>query len=148
MLTKRIIPLLSGLIYLPVLGFFLVVAAVNGVVPMFLICVLALLCLAGIGYRLWKEQYLPKVLVGTLAALLGSVWLFQLVRRTLFVLTEGGMERADGHGSPLAFAIGLAAEGLLLGLPAGLLALIAALHKNPTRARMRAENRTPLDAPS
>ncbi len=38
--------------------------------------------------------------------------LWRIGRRILFVLENGGMERADGHGSPLAFLIGLVGEQL------------------------------------
>jgi len=43
------------------------------------------------------------------------------------------MERADGYGSPLAFLLGVVGEGLILGLPAILLLVIAILHRNPTK---------------
>lgn len=38
--------------------------------------------------------------------------LWRSVSRILFVLENGGMERADGYGSPLAFLIGLVGEQL------------------------------------
>lgn len=133
MITKRIIPILAGLTYLPVFGFLLVVGVANGTIPQVAFCLAALLFLGGVCFRLWKEKYLPKVVLRTLAAALGCLWLFQSIRRIEFVLREGGMERADGYGSPLAFLIGVVAEGLIFGLPAVLLVVIVILHRNPTK---------------
>ena len=39
--------------------------------------------------------------------------LFQTVRRIWFVIEHGGMERSDGHGSPVAFLLSLAGEQIL-----------------------------------
>ena len=42
--------------------------------------------------------------------ILGILFLFfsyQIIRRIIFVVQNGGMERADGYGSPLAFLLGL-----------------------------------------
>jgi len=38
--------------------------------------------------------------------------LLQTVRRAVFIVKNGGMERADGYGSPLAFLIGIIGEQL------------------------------------
>ena len=46
-------------------------------------------------------------------ALVNIAWwpfLIQTVRRVLFVIENGGMERADGYGSPLAFLLGVLLE--------------------------------------
>ena len=133
MITKRIIPIIGSLIYLPVFGFLVVVGIVNGTIPQVAFCLLTLLCLGALFYRSWKEKYLPKVALGVLAVFPGGLWIFQTIRRIGFVLREGGMERADGYGSPLAFLLGVVGEGLILGLPAILLLLIAILHRNPTK---------------
>lgn len=44
------------------------------------------------------------------AAVLWLPLLYQTIKRINFVLENGGMERADGQGSPLAFLLGLATE--------------------------------------
>jgi hypothetical protein len=133
MITKRIIPIIGGLIYVPVFGFLLVVGITNGTLPQIAFCLLALLCLGALSYRLWKEKYLPKAVLGVLALFPGGLWIFQTIRRIGFVLREGGMERADGYGSPLAFLLGVVGEGLILGLPTILMMIIAILHQNPTK---------------
>jgi hypothetical protein len=49
------------------------------------------------------------------------------------VLTEGGMERADDYGSPLAFLIGVVGEGLIFGLSSILFIVNDFRYKNPTK---------------
>ena len=132
MIAKRIIPVLCGLTYLPVCGFLLIVGVLNVNLAQLAVCFFALLCLSIISYRLWTEKYLPKVILGAGSAVLGCLWIFQAVRRIEFALKEGGMERADGFGSPLAFLVGVFSEGLILGVPALILFLVTWLHRNPT----------------
>jgi hypothetical protein len=47
-----------------------------------------------------------------MATILWLVLLFQTGNRILFVIENGGFERVDGHGSPLAFLLGLFTEQL------------------------------------
>ncbi len=57
---------------------------------------------------------------------ISMLWLLMLLRtfqRAYFIIENGGMERADGYGSPLAFLIGLAGEQLFF-LPASVVVLI------------------------
>ena len=133
MITKRVIPIMGGIAYLPIFGFLLLIGVLNGTAEQIMFCLLALLCLGALCYRLWKEKYLPKIALWVLAALLGSLWIFQSIRRIEFVIKEGGMERADGYGSPLAFLIGVVGEALIFGLPAAFLVIIAILHHNPKK---------------
>ena len=133
MITKRIIPIVGGVAYLPIFGFLLLVGILNGTAEQIAFCLLALSCLVTLCHRLWKERYLPKLALWVLAAMLGSLWIFQSIRRMGFVIKEGGMERADGYGSPLAFLIGVVGEALILGLPAVFLLIIAILHQNPEK---------------
>ena len=129
-----------------VFGFFLVVGIANERIAPIMVFSFALLCLAVGCYRLWKELYLPKLVLGALAVPLGGLWLVQSFARIVFVIREGGMERADGYGSPLAFLIGVVSEWFLLGLPAILLAIIIIWHRNPTRpnkASRQPENTRP-----
>ena len=58
----------------------------------------------------------------------------QTVRRAQLVMREGGMERADGYGSPMAFALGLATEQLGIVLP---LTMIGVLLWRAVRAGRR-----------
>lgn len=56
----------------------------------------------------------------TAFAMVGGLWLmggYVTVRRTLFVIENQGMERADGLGSPAAFLIGLIFEQCFLFVP-------------------------------
>ncbi|WGO99476.1 hypothetical protein QFX18_05295 [Saccharophagus degradans] len=48
-----------------------------------------------------------------IAGLLSLPMAYRLIQRVVFVLENGGMERADGYGSALAFIIGLSFESLL-----------------------------------
>jgi hypothetical protein len=68
-----------------------------------------------------QEQWFVR-LARIFAWVLGSLYGLQLVGRIVFMLVEGGMERSDGMGSPLAFLIGMVAEFLFLGAPALILA--------------------------
>lgn len=136
-ISRRVLPLVAGLVYLPFLGFFLWVGIAKGIFSLIGFCLFALLCLGLTLFRLWTEQRLPKAIFGVLAVFAGSLWLFQSIRRIGFVIREGGMERADGYGSPLAFLIGVVGEGLSLGLPAIFLAAIGLLHRNPPHACSR-----------
>jgi ABC-type Co2+ transport system permease subunit len=76
--------------------------------------------------------------VGVFLATVLTLGVALLVVRLAFVLREGGMERADGYGSPLSFLIGLALEQGLLTAPAGLL-LVA------TRDRLRSVSRESVE---
>jgi len=49
-----------------------------------------------------------------LPALISLPLVYRLFQRVVFVFENGGMERADGYGSPLAFIIGLSFELVLL----------------------------------
>ncbi|WP_155237933.1 hypothetical protein [Teredinibacter turnerae] len=60
-----------------------------------------------------------------IAALLSLPMVSRLIQRVVFVLENGGMEQADGYGSPLAFIIGLSFE-LVLFLPLFCLFLVSA----------------------
>jgi hypothetical protein len=54
-----------------------------------------------------------------------ALWLLLLARtvqRIQFVIENGGMERADGYGSPLAFLVGLIGEQLFF-LPCSLVVI-------------------------
>lgn len=58
------------------------------------------------------------------------VWLpllYQTIRRIKFVLANGGMERSDGQGSPLAFLFGLVMEQALF-IPLTAVVLVAIFH--------------------
>jgi len=41
-----------------------------------------------------------------------------LYRRIAFIITNGGMERSDGSGSPAAFLFGMAIEAVFTSVPA------------------------------
>jgi hypothetical protein len=57
----------------------------------------------------WRSAFWTSLIMGTLAWVL---LLFQTMNRIRFVIENGGMERFDGQGSPLAFLIGLIGEQL------------------------------------
>ncbi len=49
----------------------------------------------------------------SIAVVMWTGLFFQTVRRILFMVEHGGMERSDGYGSPLAFLLGFVTEQLL-----------------------------------
>lgn len=135
MKTKRVILILAMMVYLPAFGYISTMSMkagffVEGAMFAFAILVLGTLC-----YRVWKELYLPKVTLGIFSGLLALVWAFTIVQRITFVLREGGMERADGYGSPLAFLLNIVYEAWCFGVPAVLIAIVAKCHRNPPKAQ-------------
>lgn len=63
----------------------------------------------------------------TALAMVSGLWLiggYVTVRRTLFVIENQGMERADGMGSPAAFLIGLIFEQCFLFVPMSILLVL------------------------
>jgi hypothetical protein len=68
----------------------------------------------GVGLRRGRLGAAPAL---ALVAVPWSLALAQGVRRAAFVAREGRLEGADGHGSPMAFVLGLAMEQLLVFLP-------------------------------
>ena len=57
----------------------------------------------------------PKYLGGTFL-IITPIWILLLLRtiqRVQFVIENGGMEKADGYGSPAAFLVGAAFEQIL-----------------------------------
>ncbi len=61
----------------------------------------------------WNLRRGAKMSFGITFILVNLFWwplLAKTVQRVLFVLENGGMERADGYGSPLAFLIELVGE--------------------------------------
>lgn len=85
------------------------------------LCVVALSGIVGGMASYNKEWRWPQRSVGVFLVTVLALGLALLLVRISFVLREGGMERADGSGSPLVFLIGLAFEQGLLTAPAGLL---------------------------
>lgn len=130
MTIKLILVGAFGFAYLPILLFLAIVGIWNGnmVQALVFLAAVALFCL--LCFRVAKGKRIPKKIAGVVAATLGVLWAIQTARRSIFVLTEGGMENSDGQGSPLAFVLGIAAEFFLLGLPAVGLLLIALFHRN------------------
>tara|TARA_B110000305_G_C19378460_1_gene608266 strand:+ start:473 stop:901 length:429 start_codon:yes stop_codon:yes gene_type:complete len=134
MITKRVIPIFSMVIYLPAFSYISIISLkagffVEGAIFAFAILILGTLC-----YRMWKELYLPKMTLRIFSGLLALVWAFTIFQRITFVLREGGMERADGYGSPLAFLLNIVYEAWCFGIPAVLIAIVAKLHRNPPKA--------------
>ena len=70
-----------------------------------------MLCLWWATYwRLRKEKSYSFGIPFVLVNLFWWPLFLRTVQRAVFVLENGGMERTDGYGSPLAFLIGLAGE--------------------------------------
>lgn len=64
-------------------------------------------------FSYWNLRRAAKRSFGIAFLLINLVWwplLVRTVQRVRFVLENGGLEQADGYGSPLAFLIGLAGE--------------------------------------
>ena len=121
--------------YLPALSFSSFMSLKAGFFVDGAICAFAILVLGTLCYRLWKELYLPRKTLGIVSGLLALVWAFTIFQRVAFVLREGGMERADGYGSPLAFLLNIVYEAWCFGLPAVLIAIVAKRHRNPLKAQ-------------
>jgi hypothetical protein len=81
--------------------------------------VLGVLVFAGLLSLFWGLYWLLRtgkrfafVVSFSIVAVLWLPLLYQTIKRVNFVLENGGMERVDGQGSPLAFLLGLATEQL------------------------------------
>jgi hypothetical protein len=64
-------------------------------------------------FAFWNLRRDAKWSFGLTFILVNLFWwplLGRTAQRVIFVLENGGMERADGYGSPLAFLIGLVGE--------------------------------------
>ena len=77
-----------------------------------------------VGARLRRGVPGAAALAMGLVAVPWSLVLVQTIRRVTFVAREGRLEGADGHGSPLAFLLGLATEQLLIFLPLSILGVL------------------------
>jgi hypothetical protein len=73
---------------------------------------IALWCAALVAVSL-KLQWAHAVALAAFAPLI-SVLLFQTGRRVVFIVQNGGMDRASGEGSPVAFLLGWMGEASLL----------------------------------
>lgn len=78
---------------------------------------LGVLVFAGLPSLFWGLYWLLRtgkrfafVVSFSFVAVLWLPLLYQTIKRVNFVLENGGMERVDGQGSPLAFLLGLATE--------------------------------------
>lgn len=66
------------------------------------------------------QEKLPGYWAALLPIILASLfYLRRLIYRVIFVIREGGLERRDGYGSPLAFLAGLFFELFGLALVCG-----------------------------
>lgn len=82
------------------------------------------LCLWWLAYfNLRKSRTGSFALSFTITTLVWLPLLVQTCRRIMFVIQNGGMERADGYGSPLAFLIGVTFEQFFF-LPLSLVIII------------------------
>jgi len=106
MITERVIPILAIVGYLPALSFLSFVSLRYWNSPQWpATFILAILVLGTLCYRLWRAMYLPIKTLAILSIALGLLWAMTAYRRIAFVIREGGIERADGYGSPLAFVL-------------------------------------------
>lgn len=74
-----------------------------------------------VGILLWvgalragKDNSRDLIISSSIPALLSLSIIYRLFQRARFISENGGMERADGYGSPLAFLINLVIESALL----------------------------------
>jgi len=125
------IPVTIGylVIYGPLLAFFLFVTLGNSQWLYFgVLCFFTVLavCLAR---KVFKKQRISR----TVTAIAASVfWIFYGIRlshRVIFIIQEGGMERRDGYGSPMAFLLGMISEIFFLAFPALAFTLLSIFYK-------------------
>jgi hypothetical protein len=135
MIAKPVIPLFLLVAYLPVFSYISVVSLKAGFVFEGVVCALPFLVLGLFGYRLNKGFYMPKKVLAAISLLLGIVWLFTICKRIIFVIKEGGIERADGYGSPLAIIINIILEGWAFGMTAIFFLVAVKFHRNPAKAQ-------------
>lgn len=80
------------------------------------ICVLVCFLLWFGAFKAGKGNKRDIAISSAIPALISLPIVYRLFQRAIFVSENGGMERVDGYGSPLAFIIGLSFE-LVLFLP-------------------------------
>lgn len=113
------------LVYCPVIAFFLFISLWNSKWLLFgLLCIFSPIMFR-VTQKILKKETFSRFATATGAVLLWAAYGILLFRRVLFIIQEGGMERRDGYGSPLAFLIGMVTEVLLLALPAIAFTLLA-----------------------
>ncbi len=112
-------------IYSPFLAFSLFVSLWNSKWILFgVLCILAII-MVRVTRKVLKKEKFSRFVTAISAILFGAVYGIQLFRRILFMIQEGGMERRNGDGSPLAFLLGMVGEIFLLALPALAFTLLA-----------------------
>ncbi|MGE3425097.1 MAG: hypothetical protein AB7N24_23860 [Dehalococcoidia bacterium] len=118
---RRLIPALVAtyaLLLMAMVGWRTPVSAMGGALAA--LCAAGLLGGLGMYVRRWRW---PTAAAMGFLGLLVTLGLAMLGARAMFIIREGGLDRAEHPGSPVAFLLGLAAEQCLLTIPAGLLLL-------------------------
>ncbi len=144
MTSPKAIVAIFLLVYLPAFSYLAYVGVREAIPLQAILFLTAVLGLGELARRVVTKATLPKVVLGSVGGVLGLFWIVQTIRRILFIVSEGGMERSDGQGSPLMFLVGAAAEFLILGLPAlGLLLLAASRPSRPADADLATRSLQP-----
>ncbi len=100
-------------IFTIVFSFSLIVAILNFNIIKFVFAIFWLLPVWGLNLYLKRDGKFAFETSFGFVAVLWSFFAFLEYKRVVFVIENGGMERADGYGSPLAFLINLFFESIL-----------------------------------
>jgi hypothetical protein len=116
-------------IYCPFLAFFLFLSFLNWQWPAFgMLCLFTAITVL-LAKKVFKKEKISRIVTAAAAGVFGIAYGILLSRRLIFIIQEGGMERRGGHGSPLAFLLGMSSEIFLLALPALALTLISLFYR-------------------
>jgi glucan phosphoethanolaminetransferase (alkaline phosphatase superfamily) len=124
------IPVTIGylVIYGPLLAFFLFVSFWNAKWPAFAVLCFFTAILILLARTILKKERISRSVTAVAASVFWIAYGTLLSRRIIFMIQEGGMERRDGYGSPMAFLLGMISEGFLLALPAMAFTLLAVFY--------------------
>ena len=120
-------------VYVPPLSFLLFTSFVNAQWPFFSILCFFSIILIFLVRKVFKKERISRIVTSIAAIVFWVAYGILLSRRVIFMIQEGGMERRDGYGSPMAFLLGMMAEIFILALPALAFTLLSIFYaKNKT----------------
>jgi hypothetical protein len=129
---KLRIPITVGylVIYGPLLAFYFFVSVCNAKWPFFGVLCLFTFITVSLTRKIFRQEKISRRVTTVAACVFGTAYGINSFQRIVFMIHEGGMERRDGYGSPMAFLLGMIAEFFILGLPAIAFTLLALFYTN------------------